>query len=275
VSPPIRLAVFGSPVAHSLSPRIHNLFARQCGLRVDYRAVEATAASFAGLVRELAEHGGRGCNVTVPFKQAAWKLAERSSEGAARARAANTLAFEPDGAWYADNTDGDGLIDDLATLPGFRLAGARVCLLGAGGAAAGVLGALLRERPASVVIANRTLERARALAQRHADLGALDVCSPAEIGARAPFELLINATSAGHDGVAPSLTREWLAPGGLCYDLNYGSAAAPLGRACERLGIAYSDGLGMLVGQAARSFQLWTGQRPDAAAVLADLRRQH
>lgn len=275
MSPPIRLAVFGSPVAHSLSPRIHGLFARQCGLRVDYRAVEASAATFAGLVRALAEQGGRGCNVTVPFKQAAWELAARSSEESTRARAANTLVFEPDGTWYADNTDGAGLVDDLAARPGCRLAGARICLLGAGGAAAGILGALLRARPASVVIANRTPERARQLAERHADLGALDTCSPAEIGARAPFELLINSTSAGHDGVAPALAREWLAPGGLCYDLNYGGAAAPLTLACERLGIAYSDGLGMLVGQAARSFQLWTGQRPDAAAVLAELRRQH
>ncbi|RPH99013.1 MAG: shikimate dehydrogenase [Lysobacterales bacterium] len=271
----MRLAVFGSPVAHSLSPRIHGLFARQCGLQVDYRAIEASAATFAGLVRTLAEQGARGCNVTVPFKQAAWELAARSSEEATRARAANTLVFEPDGTWYADNTDGPGLVDDLAARPGCRLAGARICLLGAGGAAAGILGALLRVRPARVVIANRTLERARQLAERHADLGTLDTCSPVEIGARAPFELLINSTSAGHDGVAPALAPEWLAPSGLCYDLNYGSAAEPLRLACERLGIAYSDGLGMLVGQAARSFQLWTGQRPDAAAVLADLRRQH
>jgi shikimate dehydrogenase len=275
VSPPIRLAVFGSPVAHSLSPRIHDLFARQCGLQVDYRAVEATAATFAGLVRALAEQGGRGCNVTVPFKQAAWKLAASASDDAARARAANTLVFAPDGAWYADNTDGPGLVDDLASLPGFRLAGARVCLLGAGGAAAGVLGALLRARPACVLIANRSEERARQLAERHADLGAPDTCALQEIGARGPFELVINATSAGHQGIAPPLSRDWLAPGGRCYDLNYGSAAAPFRLACERLGVACSDGLGMLVGQAARSFLLWTGRRPDAAAVLAELRRPH
>jgi shikimate dehydrogenase len=205
VSPPIRLAVFGAPVSHSLSPRIHDLFARQCGLQVDYRAIEATAATFAGLVGALAEQGGRGCNVTVPFKQAAWELAARSSEEATRARAANTLVFEPDGAWYADNTDGAGLVDDLAGRPGCRLADTCICLLGAGGAAAGILGALLRTRPARVVIANRTLERARHLAERHADLGTLDTCSPAEIGVRGPFDLLVNSTSAGHDGVAPAL----------------------------------------------------------------------
>jgi shikimate dehydrogenase len=275
VSPPIRLAVFGSPVSQSLSPRIHALFARQCGLQVDYRAIEATAATFAGLVRALAEQGARGCNVTVPFKQAAWELAARCSEDAARARAANTLVFEPDGAWYADNTDGPGLVDDLAGQPGCRLAGARICLLGAGGAAAGILGALLRTHPACVVIANRSPQRARQLAERHGDLGTLDICSPAEIGSRAPFELLINATSAGHDGMAPPLVPEWLAPGGLCYDLNYGHAAEPCKSACARLEIAYSDGLGMLVGQAARSFQLWTGRQPDAVAVLAALRRRH
>jgi shikimate dehydrogenase len=268
----IRLAVFGSPVAHSLSPRIHGLFARQCGLEVDYRALEATAETFPGLVRALAEQGGHGCNVTVPFKHAAWRLAARASDTAARARAANTLLFERPDAWYADNTDGPGLVDDLATLPGGRLAGARVCLLGAGGAAAGVLAALLRAGPQRLLLANRTVERARELAERHADLDRLDVCVPAGIGSRAPFDLVINATSHGHDGAAPALAPEWLAPGGLCYDLNYGAAAEPLRRACARLGVDYSDGLGMLVRQAARSFELWTGQRPDAAAVLAELR---
>jgi shikimate dehydrogenase len=124
-----------------------------------------------------------------------------------------------------------------------------------------------------VVIANRTPERARHLAGRHADLGRLDTCSPAEIGSKAPFEVVINSTSAGHEGVAPTLAPEWLAPGGLCYDLNYGVAAEPLKQACARLEIAYSDGLGMLVGQAARSFELWTGRRPDTAAALAELRR--
>lgn len=269
----IRLAVFGSPVTHSLSPRIHTLFARQCGLAVDYRAIEATAATFAGLVRDLADQGGRGCSVTVPFKQAAWKLAARSGDDATRARAANTLWFEQAGAWYADNTDGPGLIDDLAARPACRLAGARICVLGAGGAAAGILGALLRAGPARVLIANRTLERARQLAQRHADLGSPEVCAPAEIGARAPYDLVINATSLGHAGTAPTLAPEWLAAGGQCYDLNYGRAAEPLRLACARQGIAYSDGLGMLVGQAARSFLLWTGRQPDTAAVLAELRR--
>lgn len=269
----IRLAVFGSPVAHSLSPRIHGLFARQCGLQVDYRALEATTRTFPERVRALADSGGRGCNITVPFKHAAWMLAARASDAATRAQAANTLLFEQPDAWYADNTDGPGLVNDLATLPGGDLAGARVCLLGAGGAAAGILGTLLRAGPRQLLLANRTLERARELADRNGDLGRVDVCAPAEIASRAPFNLVINSTSLGHDGAVPALAPEWLAPGGLCYDLNYGAAADPLRLVCAHLDVAYSDGLGMLVGQAALSFELWTGLRPEAAAVLAELRK--
>jgi shikimate dehydrogenase len=270
--PVIRLAVFGKPVARSLSPRIHRLFARQLRLRVDYRAIEATPESFPEQVRGLAASGGRGCNVTVPLKHVAWSLAARCSDNASRAQAANTLVFNGDESVFADNTDGPGLVNDLLTLPGGRLRGARVCVLGAGGAAAGILGALLSAQPACVIIANRTVERARELARRHADLGRVETCGPAEIGRHGPFDLLINATSEGHRGGAPALSHEWFSPGGLCYDLNYGPAAAPLQRICSDLRLRYADGLGMLVGQAALSFALWTGQRPDAAAVLEELR---
>jgi len=267
----IRLAVFGQPVSHSLSPRIHAEFARQLGLRVDYRAIEASPRSFPDQVRELAADGGRGCNVTVPLKHAAWALAARCSERAERAQAANTLVF--DGDIFADNTDGQGLVNDLLSLPGVRIAGARICLLGAGGAAAGVLGALLQAHPERVVIANRTLSRASQLADRHDDLGPLACCVPGDIPQQAPFDLLINATSQGHDGDAPALTPDWLSPGGFCYDLNYGVAALPLQRACTAAGIAYSDGLGMLVHQAALSFALWTGHVPTVAPVIGQLRQ--
>jgi shikimate dehydrogenase len=268
----IQLAVFGSPVAHSLSPRIHRRFARQCGLDVEYRAFEATAEDFAEQVRTLAECGARGCNVTVPFKQAAWRLAARCSDGATRARAANTLVFDAPGDWYADNTDGPGLVDDLRGPLGRDLSGSRVCLLGAGGAAAGVLAALLAAGVARLSIANRTAAPARDLAARHADLGRVEARTPKEIGTAAPFDLLINATSMGHLGAAPAIEPVWLAPGGLCYDLNYGKAAEPLRQVCARAGLRYSDGLGMLVAQAARSFELWTGRRPDGPAVLVELR---
>jgi len=269
--PVIRLAVFGQPVSHSLSPRIHAEFARRLGLRVDYRAIEASLRSFPDQVRKLAVDGGRGCNVTVPLKHAAWALAARCSERAERAQAANTLVF--DGDIFADNTDGQGLVNDLLSLPGVRIAGARICLLGAGGAAAGVLGALLQAHPERVVIANRTLSRAGQLSDRHADLGPVACCVPGDIPRQEPFDLLINATSQGHDGEAPSLAPDWLSPGGLCYDLNYGVAALPLQRACAAAGITYSDGLGMLVHQAALSFALWTGRVPAVAPVIGQLRQ--
>jgi len=267
----IRLAVFGRPVARSLSPRIHARFARQCGLHVDYRAIETTADRFAEEVDALARGGARGCNVTVPFKQLAWRLADRSSERARLAEAANTLVFEPSG-WFADNTDGEGLRRDLEAGAGVDLRGARICLLGAGGAAAGVVAALLQRQPELLLIANRTGFRAAALAARHATLGAVEGGGLEAIGAHAPFDLLVNATSSGHGGGAPEIRGEWLQPRGLCYDLNYGAAAGPLREACARAGLRYSDGLGMLVGQAALSFELWTGERPNPAPVVEELR---
>jgi shikimate dehydrogenase len=248
------------------------MFGAQLALNVDYRAIEATQASFAGLLRALAGDGGRGCNVTVPLKRDAWQLAGRCSDAAARACAANVLVFGDGDDWFADNTDGRGLVDDLQSGPGCELKDARICLLGAGGAAAGVLGALLQTGPQAVVIANRTLERAADLAARHADLGAVEPCTPDGIGTRGPFDLFVNATSLGHEASAPLIDPQWLTAGGLCYDLNYGRAAAPLRETCAAVGIPYSDGLGMLVGQAALSFELWTGQRPDTAPVLQALR---
>jgi shikimate dehydrogenase len=268
----IKLAVFGQPVAHSLSPRIHGLFADQCGLEVDYRAIEATPESFPGLVAELAVSGGRGCNITVPLKRDAWKLAGRCSENAERAQAANTLVFRGVNDWYADSTDGMGLVNDLQSIPGCSLPGARLCLLGAGGAAASVLGALLRTAPASVLIANRTKDRALVLARAHSDLGKIDICRPTELGSMAPFDLIINATSLGHGGAALELSSAWLKPDGFCYDMNYGMAAEPLRHLCLQNSIRYSDGLGMLVSQAALSFKLWTDQAPDPAEVLMTLR---
>ena len=271
--PVIRLAVFGKPVSQSLSPRIHGLFAEQLGLRVDYRAIEATPETFPNQVGQLVAAGGRGCNITVPLKRIAWEMAAESSRRARRAQAANTLIFGSQGDMFAENTDGQGLVNDLLSLPDVRVKGARICLLGAGGAAAGVLGALLDAQPQWVVVANRSAARAQELADRHHDLGEVHVCQPADIAQRAPIDLLINATSQGHGGAAPAVSADWFAPGGSCYDLNYGAAAAPLRRACEAINIAYADGLGMLVGQAALSFELWTGRAPDPGAVLKELRR--
>ena len=276
--PPLKLAVFGNPVTQSLSPRIHGLFADQFGLNIDYRAIEATPETFPDRVAELAGSGGRGCNITVPLKHHAWKLAGRCSESAALARAANTLVFSGDSGrnfldWYADSTDGEGLVNDLKNRPGCRLRGARICLIGAGGAAASVLGALLNARPELTFIANRTPDRARELVQSHASLGTLEFGTPEDLNTVAPFDLVINATSAGHSGSATRLSRSWFTPSGFCYDMNYGAAAKPLRTLCLEQGIPYSDGLGMLVGQAALSFKLWTGFSPDTSAVLEVLRQ--
>lgn len=268
----MKLAVFGKPVIHSLSPRIHRLFAAQFGLVIDYQAIEATPGSFPAQVSDLAESGGRGCNVTVPLKHEAWKLAGRCSESASRARAANTLVFDKPGEWYADSTDGMGLVNDLNSLAGCSLRGARLCLLGAGGAAASVLGALLGAQPEIVYVANRTRERAEQLAAAHSGLGQLDFGTPEQLDATDPFDLIINATSQGHLGEAPPLSPAWFNARGFCYDMNYGGAAVPLRAWCQKRGLPYSDGLGMLVGQAALAFTLWTGRKPDTSAVLKLLR---
>ena len=267
----IRLAVFGQPVSQSLSPRIHRLFAAQFGLDIDYQAIEATAETFGPGVGELARTGGRGCNITVPFKRDAWRLATLCSERATRAEAANTLVFTA-GDWFADNTDGGGLVGDLQDNLGLKLQGSRICLLGAGGAAGGVVAALLQAHPQSLVIANRTETRATELVGRHTDLGPVESEALGGMPEQQPFDLLINATSLGHHNEAPAIEASWLKPGGLCYDMNYGRAAKPLRAKCAELQVDYSDGLGMLVGQAALSFQLWTGKCPQQTPVLAALR---
>ncbi len=285
----IRLAVFGSPIRQSSSPAIHGMFAEQCGLDVDYQAIEATAESFAGLLQALAAQGGRGCNVTVPLKKQAWQLAQRASLSAQRAQAANTLVFESDNDWYADNTDGRGLVQDLSGNLGQPIRASRICIIGAGGAAAGILGDLLAQEPKCITIANRTLERARELQQTFStslDAPAAETSEPGptpvpvvsaisldDLGIATPFDLVINATSLGHETRHPGLPETIFLPGSLCYDLNYGAAAEPLRAFCGEMGISYEDGLGMLVEQAALSFELWTGRSPETAPVLRVLRQ--
>jgi shikimate dehydrogenase len=286
----IRLAVFGSPISHSRSPEIHRLFARQCGLQVDYQAIEATAETFPRLLEELAAQGGRGCNVTVPLKHEAWKLAQRFSDSASRAQAANTLLFETADEWFADNTDGRGLVCDLVSNLNHQIAGSRVCIMGAGGAVAGILGDLLAQDPASIVIANRTLKRAQQLCKSFTDLSCrnplagepnvddpnpqptnLEAISLQALQTQDPFDLIINATSLGHRGNHPGLPLSIFHSTSLCYDLNYGAAARPLQEFCLEADINYQDGLGMLVEQAALSFELWTGRMPDTGPVLKQL----
>jgi shikimate dehydrogenase len=267
----ISLALFGQPIATSLSPDIHRRFAGQLGLDVEYRAIEAGVAGFPHVLEQFRRAGGVGCNVTLPLKALAWELAVERSAAAEAARAANTLVRRP-GGWYAHNTDGIGFITDLVVNHGIDPAGKSVAVLGAGGAVAGILGALLEAGPACVVLVNRNLERARALAARFGGGQGIDVCGWDSLDDAGRFDLVINATSLGHAGEVPPIEASMFGQEGVCYDLNYGHAAVPLRDWCEAAKRRYVDGLGMLVEQAAESFAAWTGKHPDGGAVIESLR---
>ncbi len=270
---PDRYAVFGNPVAHSRSPEIHARFAAQTGQAVVYDRILAPRDGFVAALDEFQRAGGRGCNVTLPFKGVAFELADTRSERAARARAVNTLRFEADGTRFGDNTDGVGLLRDLVVNHGLRLEGRRLLLLGAGGAARGILAPLLAERPARLIIANRTAERAVELAASFTDLGPVSGGGFGVLAGEAPFDLILNATAAGVAGETPALPETVLAKGGWCYDLYYAAEPTPFLRWAAAHGAARAlDGLGMLVEQAAESFYLWRGVRPETAPVIEALR---
>ena len=260
-----RYAVIGNPVAHSKSPWIHEQFARACGEDMEYGAIEAPPDGFVAAVEKFRGSGGKGLNVTLPFKEQAFRYCAVTSERAAAAYAANTLILDREKP-FGDNTDGVGLVRDLTVNLGRRLAGAQVLLLGAGGAAQGVLAPLAGERPAGIVIANRTLPRAQALAARVPGTAA---CSYDALAGQA-FDLVINATSAGLSGELPPLPQGLFRPGALAYDMVYGRETEFLSMA-RAAGASASDGTGMLVEQAAESFLLWRGLRPDTRPVLAAL----
>jgi shikimate dehydrogenase len=266
-----RYAVVGNPVAHSLSPEIHAAFARQSGVDLEYTRLLAPLDGFSACIDAFRAAGGRGVNVTLPFKLEAWNMATRRSERAEQARAANTLQF--DGAQiFGDNTDGAGLTRDIENNLGLTIAGKRVLLLGAGGAARGVLLPLIERRPAALVIANRTFDRARELAQHFSRWGNCAARPLAEPGEEA-FDLVINATSASVAGRLPPLPAGIFAPGSLAYDMMYGAKARLFLDFSAALGAARgADGLGMLVEQAAESFFVWRGVRPQTAPVIAALR---
>ncbi|MFN3987055.1 MAG: shikimate dehydrogenase [Rhodocyclaceae bacterium] len=269
-----RYAVIGNPIAHSKSPQIHAAFARQTGQSLSYEALLAPLDDFAGTVRRFAAAGGRGANVTVPFKLEAHALADTLSARARAAGAVNTLVFDGEHL-IGDNTDGAGLVRDLTANLGVTLAGARILLLGAGGAARGVVLPLLAGAPAGLVIANRSEARAQALvAAFAADAGAARLeALPFAALAGMHFDVVINATSASLADQAPDLPAGLYAPGALAYDMMYGPAETPFLRAARTdAATRMADGLGMLVEQAAESFLLWRGVRPDTATVLADLR---
>jgi len=269
----IRLAIFGRPVANSLSPVIHPQFAAQFGLDIDYQRVDTGVEGFPAALENFRRAGGTGCNITLPLKQEAWRLAAQATEEVGLAQAANTLVLQPDGNWFAHTTDGAGLIADLVDNHHVELQGRRILILGAGGATAGILGRLLARQPAEIMLVNRNLERAQLLSQRFGPLGKVTVSNWSDLPMQGVFDLVINATSLGHQGEAPPLAISNVAPGGLCYDLNYFKASLPLKKYCGETGIPYIDGLGMLVGQAAESFAIWTGKHPETRTVIESLRR--
>jgi shikimate dehydrogenase len=265
-----RYCVFGNPVAHSKSPRIHREFARLTGQSLTYTAEQAPLDDFETSVRAFFASGGRGCNITVPFKEEAWRLAAARSVRAEKAGAINTLLTGKDGRLYGDNTDGVGLVRDLANA-GVSIARRRLLVLGAGGAVRGVLGPLLAEKPASLVIANRSPEKAEQLAILFADEGPVQAQTFAELSG-AQFDLIINGTSASLHGEMPPLPAAILAPGALAYDMMYGAEPTVFLRWAAAAGAQTRDGLGMLVEQAAEAFFIWRQTRPATAQVLADLR---
>lgn len=262
-------AVIGNPIAHSKSPLIHTEFAKQTGQAMAYEAVLAPLDDFAGTVHALIKQGYKGVNVTVPFKFAAYDMADQRSERAVAAGAANTLSFTADGI-LADNTDGAGLVRDIQVNMQCALAGKRVLLIGAGGAAEGVLQPLLAAKPSVLVITNRSLDKAQAMLSKTAATPtklqaiALDALGDSE------FDLVINATSAGLNGSPLTLPDSIFAPDCLAYDMMYGRET-PFMQQAKRCGARVADGLGMLVEQAAEAFTLWRGVRPNTQAVLQQL----
>ncbi|MCY4283573.1 MAG: shikimate dehydrogenase [Gammaproteobacteria bacterium] len=265
-------AVIGNPIAHSLSPRIHGLFAEQTGESLQYRALLSPADEFAERVAAFRQAGGRGLNVTLPFKEQAWAYINHSSARADRARAANLIRFDADGRVFGDSTDGVGLVRDLHA-NGMQLRGRRVLLVGAGGAVRSVLGNVLDEQPAAVTIINRTPARARQLLKLFPEARDILRAQGFDEPADGPYNLVINGAAAGLAGQPLPLPSGILAVDSCCYDIVYGKAAqAFLSWAADNGAARLSDGLGMLVEQAAESFYLWRGIRPETQPVINALR---
>jgi shikimate dehydrogenase len=265
--------VFGHPVGHSLSPFIHGVFARDSGQQMSYRAYDVAPEEFTERVHSFFAGGGRGLNITLPHKIAAVEVAQELTGRAAHAAAVNTLALQGESI-LGDNTDGVGLVHDLCDNLGLVITQRRLLILGAGGATRGVLAPLLGLEPAILVIANRTPQRAEALAAAFADLGVTQGVSFAYVG-DTPFDLIINATSASLSGDIPPIPAGAIGPETVCYDLAYGRSAMAFVRWAQQSGCARAvQGLGMLVEQAAESFRLWRGVRPETAQVLAALKER-
>jgi shikimate dehydrogenase len=267
-----RYAVIGNPVSHSKSPLIHTMFAEQTGQSMDYTAIQVTASNFSGFVNEFFAGGGKGLNVTLPYKEKAYLQAVKRSERAEIARAVNTLYWDSSQQLCGDNTDGIGLLTDLKSNHAIQITGKRLLILGAGGAVRGILGNLIAETPAEITLLNRTLAKAESLKTDFANLADIEVYD-FNAGEERQFDIIINGTSAGLANQMPPLRSSMIAPGCCFYDMVYGMNAEAFIQWAKNNGASVAvDGLGMLVEQAAESFFLWRGIRPQTAAVIRALR---
>lgn len=267
-----RYAVIGSPIAHSKSPLIHTRFAQSTGQDLEYSKIESAPEGFVAAVRAFRDGGGRGLNVTTPFKLQAFEMATEQNERARVAGAANAVKFEGGGRIVVDNFDGLGLANDIERNLGVALKGTRVLMLGAGGAARGALVELLARGPAQLLIANRTRATAQALADQFADHGPLRACSYDELAEAEGFDIVLNGTSASMTGALPPVPAGAFTATTLAYEMVYGRGLTPFLRLAQDAGVPrLADGVGMLVEQAAEAFAWWRGVRPDTRAVIDEL----
>ena len=261
----------GNPIAHSLSPIIHHAFAKQCDIDLYYQAILVAADGLSAALSAFQKQGGKGLNITLPFKQEACQQVARRTDKAARLGVVNTICFDEHGKSHGDTTDGVGLLHDLRAHQ-IEISGKKVLVLGAGGAVRSVLSDLLAEKPAELMVANRTLARAKGLSKVFSGYSCLHVTGYADLQGRA-YDIVINGSTASLQGVPPDLPDDILQEGGVCYDMVYASADTPFVAWGKAHGARLSiDGLGMLVRQAAESFYLWHGVKPETRAVIDMLR---
>lgn len=266
--------VIGNPVAHSKSPQIHTAFAEQTQQKILYQAIQVDDGKFNAAIKEFQAQGGKGLNITVPFKGDAWEVSENKSNRAERAMAVNTIRFNDAGKIIGDNTDGIGLIRDLTINHDITIKDKDILILGAGGAVRGILDPLFDEQPGKVVIANRTVSRAEKLADIYSDRGDVSACGFE--GLRSSFDVVINGTSASLQGEVPPLPDSLLNGNACCYDMMYSMSETPFVSWAKAHGATkVFDGLGMLVEQAAESFFIWRGVRPETRQVIDVLRNGH
>jgi len=266
-------AVIGNPISHSKSPLIHTEFAQQTKQDLDYITREIPLDDLTAGLKQLQAEGFKGINITVPFKEQAWQIVDRKSEHATRAGAINTIVFNDDGSLYGDNTDGIGLCRDLVDNHHIELKAKRILLLGAGGAARGVIEPLLSYQPAALVIANRTASKAEGLAQLYQDFGNISGGGFADLSTS--FDVIINATAASLQGEVPPLPDNILNDNASCYDMMYSNTDTAFITWAKQQGAAKTiDGLGMLAEQAAEAFRLWRGVKPETKTIIDMIRQQ-